>query len=89
MSGDARDALVPTRFVAMIDGTEVVIESPPDYSHFGARRWTVTNRGNGDQVGRTQKVGGGFSYFWRPRAMDDGTWFNTPEDALAAARLAY
>jgi len=88
MSGDARDALVPTRFVAMVGGTEVVIESPPDYSHFGARRWTVTNRGNGDQVGRSKGKDGDL-FWWRPRVMDRGTSFESPEDALAAARLAY
>ena len=88
MSGDARGALVPTRFVAMVRGTEVVIESSPDYSHFGARHWTVTNRGNGDQVGRSNGRDGDL-FWWRPRVMNGGTWFDTPEEALQAAQTAY
>jgi hypothetical protein len=88
MSGDAREALVPTRFVAMIGGTEIAIESNPNYMHFAARHWTVTNRGNGDQVGRSNGKDGEL-FWWRPRAMDGGTSFDTPEEALAAARSAY
>lgn len=89
MTGDARDALVPTRYVVLMNGTtEIVIESHPDFTHFGRRHWTVTNLRNLDQVGRSNGKDGDL-FWWRPRAMDAGTSFDTPEDALAAARLAY